>query len=106
MTPAQARLHTWYLSGAMSGVKDLNFPLFHATAAALRARGLTVVNPAEVCPDKEMPWAECMDRDLVAMETCTAIALLPGWQDSRGANREYGFALGRQFEVAMAEDLV
>ena len=37
-----------YLSGPMKGYPDSNFPAFHATAAALRARGLEVVNPAEI----------------------------------------------------------
>ncbi len=37
-----------YLSGPMSGIKDNNFPVFHAEAARLRALGYTVVSPAEI----------------------------------------------------------
>ena len=37
-----------YISGPMSGLPELNFPAFHAAAASLRAKGLDVVNPAEI----------------------------------------------------------
>ena len=45
-----------YLSGAMTGYPDLNFPAFHAAAKALRERGLVVVNPAEIKPEGEPSW--------------------------------------------------
>ena len=37
-----------YLSGPMTGLPDFNRPAFHAAAAALRAQGYVVINPAEV----------------------------------------------------------
>lgn len=37
-----------YISGPITGMPDLNFPAFHAAAAALRAAGYTVTNPAEL----------------------------------------------------------
>ena len=40
-----------YLAGPMTGIKDLNFPAFHAEASRLRALGHIVVNPAAVNPD-------------------------------------------------------
>jgi hypothetical protein len=53
-----------YLAGPMTGIDALNFPAFHKAAASLRASGYEVVNPAEVCPDPEMSWEECMRLDL------------------------------------------
>jgi len=81
-----------YLAGPMTGLPDFNFPAFHALAYRLRERGLTVVNPAEVNPDQAMSWAECMRRDIAELVTCDAIALLPGWQKSKGALLEHHIA--------------
>lgn len=81
-----------YIAGKMTGEPDLNFPAFHAAAAKLRAQGLEVINPAELCPDQGMAWADCMRRDIAALVTCDEIALLPGWRQSRGASLEHHIA--------------
>ena len=49
------------------------------------AIGLDAVNPAELNPESGMPWAWYLRRDLAALLGCDAVALLPGWQDSKGA---------------------
>ena len=36
-----------YISGAMTGLPDNNYPAFHAKATELRAKGYIVRNPAE-----------------------------------------------------------
>ncbi|MDF3821990.1 DUF4406 domain-containing protein [Leptospira sp. 96542] len=77
-----------YIAGPMTGLPDLNFPAFHAQAARLRAQGHEVVNPAELNPDPAMPWAECMLRDLAALTRCDGVVLLPGWDQSPGAQIE------------------
>lgn len=81
-----------YVAGPMTGLPELNFPAFHAAAAKLRADGHEVINPAELCPDKEMPWRECMKRDIAALVQCDAIYLLPGWENSKGATLEHHIA--------------
>lgn len=87
-----------YLAGPMTGLPDLNFPLFHAEAARLRQEGHQVINPAEINADPNMGWEACMRADIAQLVTCQAIALLPGWQDSRGATLEHHIAtqLGMQ----------
>lgn len=74
-----------YLAGPMTGHKDLNFPAFHAAAANLRASGYEVVNPAEINPDPNACWTACMREDIAQLVKCDRIALLPGWEKSRGA---------------------
>ena len=74
-----------YIAGPMSGIKDMNFPAFHAAAAELRAMGHEVVSPAELNPDPGKPWAECMKVDIAQLVTCEAVILLDGWAKSRGA---------------------
>ena len=78
-----------YIAGPMSGIADHNFPAFFAAEDALSRMGYEPVNPARI--DVEQGWdaawpAEAyMKRDLPALLTCDAIALLNGWDQSRGA---------------------
>ena len=95
----------WYLAGPMSNLPELNFPAFHAEAARLRAAGHHVVNPAEVNPDHTMPWAECLRRDIPELLTCDGIALLPGWEASRGAKLEHHIATALGMRVVMAAEI-
>jgi hypothetical protein len=77
-----------YVAGKMSGLPDLGFPAFHAAAAKLRAEGHEVINPAEIQPDQTAEWGACLRDCLAALVRCDAIALLPNWDDSRGARLE------------------
>lgn len=102
-----------YLSGPMRGYKDFNFPAFDKAAAELREEGHEVFNPAE--KDREhdpvgKTW-KSKDGDIVKAESkgfdrrvairadldyiidhADAIALLPGWEASKGANAELWLA--------------
>lgn len=90
---------TTYLSGPMTGLPDYNIPAFRATAASLRAEGVDVLDPSErgVIPSWE--WEDYLRADLADLLSCNAIALLPGWEASRGARlelhvaRELGFSI-------------
>lgn len=78
-----------YISGPMTGLPGLNFGAFHLTARQLRALGYEVVNPAEKQSEsEELSWEEYLKQDLQQMLTCDTIALLPGWQASKGAHLE------------------
>lgn len=78
-----------YLSGPMTGYPDNNKPAFNAMAKKLRLAGYMVINPAEL--DAKEPcscWEDYLRRDIRALSRCEAIATLPNWQKSRGANLE------------------
>lgn len=94
-----------YIAGPMSGLPDLNFPAFHAEAARLRAIGFDVVNPAEINVDPSAGWAACMRADIVQLVTCHAIALLPGWEKSRGAALEWQIAKALGMRVMLANEI-
>jgi hypothetical protein len=78
----------------MRGYPQFNFPAFDGAAKAWRAAGWEVVNPAEL--DREAGFdgngnlpegfteKALNERDIPAIKTCQAIALLPGWGRSRG----------------------
>jgi hypothetical protein len=84
-----------YLSGPMTGIPEFNFPAFHKAAASLRASGYEVVNPAELdaADTTPMAWEDYLRRDLRVLLDCQGIALLPGWENSRGAKLESTVAL-------------
>lgn len=72
-----------FLSGPMSDLPDLNYPAFHAAAAALRADGYHVESPAE--NPRQESWEAYMALSLAQMLTCEEVYLLPGWELGSGA---------------------
>ena len=92
-----------YVAGPMTGYPELNFTAFHAAAAALRAQGHHVENPAEINADPNAQWLDCMRMDIARLVTCDAVCMLPGWEKSRGATVEHGLAVGLGFEVIYPE---
>ena len=82
-----------YVAGPMTGIPEFNFPAFNAAAARLRAAGHEVINPAEnEGGDTSKTWAYYMRQDLHHVLSVEAIAVLPGWQRSRGATLEVAVA--------------
>lgn len=95
-----------YVAGPMSGIAEHNFPAFNEAASRLRAQGLVVVNPAELNVGQEGDWAACMRRDVAEMVTCDTLALLPGWDRSRGALVEVRLARDLGLRVTDLETLL
>lgn len=81
-----------YISGPMTGVPHFNFPAFHAAAWMLRSRGYEVVNPAEINSETDGEWHQYLRADIKALCDCDALALLPGWEQSKGAHLELHIA--------------
>ena len=75
-----------YIAGPMTGLPDYNRPSFNAAAKILSQCGEIVLNPA-VLPDG-MKHEEYMTICLAMVEVCDAVMLLPGWEQSVGAQME------------------
>ncbi len=110
-----------YLAGPMRGIPEFNFPAFTAAAAKLRAKGHFVFNPAE--KDNEKHGTDISKGNVTGDETIAAkdhgfnlrdafavdltficqeaegIALLPGWENSKGATAEHATAVALGLEV-------
>lgn len=77
-----------YIAGPMSNLPDRNFPAFNAAARKLRSRNHEVLNPAELECDG-MTWEQCLRRDIALfLPECDGLAVLDGWELSRGASLE------------------
>lgn len=110
-----------YVAGPMRGIPEFNFPAFNAAAAKLRAEGWTVFNPAEkdnerhgtdiskgnMTGDESIATAQhgfnlrealAIDLDFICREA-DAIALLPSWERSKGANAEKATADALGLEI-------
>ncbi|WP_447896011.1 DUF4406 domain-containing protein [Vreelandella sp. GE22] len=96
-----------YISGPMTGLPGLNFGTFNFLALKLRTLGFEVVNPAEKQSELgELTWEEYLREDLRDMLTCDTIALLPGWENSRGAQLELHVAHRVGLTVTLVGQLI
>lgn len=102
---AAAAPYAVYLSGPMTGYPENNFPAFHETAAKLRAKGLKVMSPAEVNTNGG-DWNACLRADIKVLMDCAAVALMPGWENSKGAHLELHIAHALGMRVLFVADLL
>lgn len=110
-----------YVGGPMRGYAEFNFPAFNAAAAKLRADGHEVFNPAE--KDNERHGKDISKGNEAGCEKIAAeqhgfdlrvalgddlkwicaeaegIALLPGWEKSKGATAEHATAVALGLKV-------
>lgn len=95
-----------YIAGPMTKYKDqnYNFPAFYKAQGLLELLGHEVLNPARadveerrvtyvpyerrLVPAPEFTLPLVLRRDYQMIAECEAIVLLPGWEESAGANKE------------------
>ena len=95
-----------YLAGAISGTTDYieRFAEARDEVKQYYGVGVGVISPTDNIPtdlDYEAQLEMCFGR----LNYCDTICLLDGWENSRGANREYGYARGRGLNVVFQKDI-
>lgn len=103
-----------YLAGPMRGIPEFNFPAFNAASARLRSEGHEVFNPAErdnahhgtdiskgnaagceeiAAKEHGFDLRVALGEDLAYIcAHADAVAVLPGWEKSKGAQAEVATA--------------
>ena len=103
-----------YVAGPMKGRFEFNYAYFNDAADLLRANGWHVENPAaigarygtpEMINEHPTLLAAVMAADIHALETCDAIYLLEGWQNSVGAKKELAVALSLNMNIYLAPEI-
>ena len=112
-----------YLAGPMRGIAEFNFPAFRAAAAELRAAGHFVFSPNErdervhgkniskgnstgdesqAATEHGFNLREALAADLIFIcREADAVALLPGWENSKGANAERATAIALGLQIIL-----
>lgn len=100
-----------YLSGPITGLTKEEYTRnFQRAEQHYRTAGFEVVNPVTIGQElqKTIPqptYEDYMKLDLEALATCTAIALIAGWEDSPGAQREKAEAERLGLEVMQYKEI-
>lgn len=81
-----------YVSGPMTSYQDFNRSAFRKAEARLRDMGHDPVIPVDSGVPANEPWAAHLRADIRMLMDCHAIAMLPGWEGSKGARLEVGIA--------------
>lgn len=110
-----------YIAGPMRGIPEFNFPAFKEASAILRAEGHEVFSPAEKDNEKHgcdisagnttgseeeaekkhgFSLRDALGMDLAWIcKEADAIALLPGWEASKGVRAELATANALDLQV-------
>lgn len=97
-------VRSMYIAGPMTKYRDSdwNYAAFDAAASELRALGFDVYNPAEAFDRRtDLPRKVYMRKCVSVLPLCDAVVLLPGWEESKGAQCEKFVA--EQLEIPVVE---
>lgn len=94
-----------FLCGPYTGHEDDDEERFSSAYFQLRGCGYQVIDPMELCYWMERrDWDSCMCVTIPAMLRCSGVALMDGWEDSRGAVIESDLARRLGMPVATVSE--
>ncbi len=80
--------NTIYVCGPMTGYPDFNFEEFNRVEKLLSDLDFEVYNPTVHEVREDWTWADYLRHDLRLLLECDKVALLDGWEASKGAQLE------------------
>lgn len=90
---------TVYIAGKMYGLPQEQVKeKVERVSTDLQNQGYRVVSPAE-CMNNGETWERSMKHSIKSMLECDEVHLLPGWQESRGAQLERDIAIRLGMDV-------
>lgn len=96
-----------YLSGPITGIADYHQRFEKAKVELVAAGYNNIANPAELDGViNEGKYDEYMSLCMSLLDMCDVVVMLPGWKESLGANREYGYALAKNKLIFELEDML
>lgn len=84
-----------YVCGPMTDCHDFNRDSFVKGAEIVESYGYEAITPVDIDSQVDhegWEWSDYLRADLKVLTDCDVIALLPGWEESKGANLEYDTA--------------
>ncbi len=82
-----------YMSGPMTGLPNNNVEAFNSYTKQWNDAGYVIVNPASFEEKAKETYTDWLKRDVSCLiNSCNAIAMMPGWEKSNGARLEYSVA--------------
>lgn len=88
-----------YLSGKISGLPICEAIKNFESAENQLKELATIVNPMRLRHDHDKTWESYMKEDIKALMDCDAIAMLPNYNESKGALIELNLAKSLGFEI-------
>lgn len=94
-----------FISGPITGIENYEENFARAEREICSHKNFNVCNPTQI-PRTGMGedpgtvyYESIMEKCIDLLDHCDAIYMLKGWENSIGANREYGYALGKRLPI-------
>lgn len=98
-----------YISGAITDMPNGNKFEFEKYENKFRVLGLEPINPHKLHTEEQIEkftWHDFMKSDIKALVDCDIVAVINGWQKSKGANLEVHIARHLEIPIVNADTLI